>query len=91
MRIIVIAVISFTFKCVLCCAHLIDLLLVQVEDLTRGGGSDLLVGPVTRLRAVPTVPGQHKNHLGKKGPEELRGLLLFKVIRVFAFYRLAFN
>ena len=58
-------------------SHLIDLLLVQVKDLPRGCGGDLLVRPVARLRAVPAVPGQHKYHLGTKGQEELRGLLLF--------------
>ncbi|TNN86546.1 hypothetical protein EYF80_003316 [Liparis tanakae] len=39
----------------------------QVKDLTGGSGSDLLVCPVARLRAVSTVPGQHKYHLGMEG------------------------
>lgn len=71
--------ISIALQCTLLRSHLVDLLLVQVKDLSRGGGSDLLVDPVARLRAVPTVPGQHKHHLGTKGPGELRGLLLFSV------------
>lgn len=53
-------------------SHLIDLLLVQVKDLAGGGGSNLLIRPVARLRAVPTVTGQHKHHLeygGGKGSE----------------------
>lgn len=45
-------------------SHLIDLLLVQVKDLSRAGGSDLLIGSVPRLRAVSTVPSQHKHNLG---------------------------
>lgn len=44
-------------------AHLGHLLLVQVEHLPRAGGSDLLVGQVARMRAVTTVPRQHKDHL----------------------------
>lgn len=51
-------------------SHLIDLLLVQVKNLSRGGGSNLLIGPVARLRAVPTIPGQHKHHLGGKRRQE---------------------
>lgn len=47
-------------------SHLIDLLLVQVKYLSRGGGSNLLIDPVAGLRAVPTIPGQHKHHLGGK-------------------------
>lgn len=62
----VFAVISVALQCALLCSHLVDLLLVQVKDLSRGGGGDLLVGPVARLRAVPAVPGQHKHHLGTK-------------------------
>lgn len=62
--------------CTPSCSHLVDLLLVQVKDLSGGGGSDLLICPVARLRAVPTVPGQHKYHLGKKGTVQLRGLPL---------------
>ena len=46
--------------------HLVDLLLVQVEDLSRGGGGDLFVGTVPRLGAVATVPRQHKHHLGRE-------------------------
>lgn len=65
--------------CALQRSHLVDLLLVQVKDLSRRGGSDLLISPVARLRAVPTVPGQHKYHLGTKGAGELRGLLPFTV------------
>ena len=65
--------------CALQHSHLVDLLLVQVKDLSRRGGSDLLISPVARLRAVPTVPGQHKYHLGTKGAGELRGLLPFTV------------
>lgn len=60
----------------LSCSHLVDLLLVQVKDLARGGGSDLLIRRVARLRAVPTVPGQHKHHLEAKGAGKLRRLLL---------------
>lgn len=48
-------------------SHLVDLLLVQVKDLSGGGGSDLLIRLVARLRAVPTVPGQHKHHLENEG------------------------
>lgn len=61
------------FEPTLSLSHLIDLLLVQVKDLPGGGSSDLLVGPVARLRAVPTIPGQHKHHLGlKEGAGEMR-------------------
>lgn len=48
-------------------SHLIDLLLVQVKDLAGGGGSNLLIRPVARLRAVPTVASQHKHHLESQG------------------------
>lgn len=71
--------ISIALQCTLLWSHLVDLLLVQVKDLSGGGGSDLLVGPVAGLRAVPAVPGQHKHHLGTKGAGELRGLLPFGV------------
>lgn len=64
MEYILIAIYS---RAALSCSHLIDLLLVQVKDLPRGGGSDLLVDSVARLRAVPTVPSQHKYHLRTKG------------------------
>ena len=47
--------------------YLVDLLLVQVEDLSGGRGGDLLVGPVARLRAVATVPRQDEHHLGEDG------------------------
>ena len=53
--------------------YLVDLLLVQVKDLSRRSGGDLLVGPVAWLRAVATVPGQDEHHLWKKsdkGPVE---------------------
>ena len=73
----------------LSCSHLVDLLLVQVKDLSRGSGSNLLVRPVARLRAVPTVPSQHKYHLGTRGAggqEELRGLLLFSVCFTHSFF-----
>lgn len=54
-------------------SHLIDLLLVQVKNLSRGGGSNLLINPVARLRAVPTIPRQYKHHLGEKRGQESGG------------------
>lgn len=65
-----------SLRCAPSCSHLVDLLLVQVKDLARGGGSNLLIRPVAGLRAVPTVPGQHKHHLEAKGAGELRRLPL---------------
>lgn len=54
------------------CSHLIDLLLVEVKNLSRGGGSNLLIDPVAGVGTVPTIPGQHKHHLGgKRGAWEL--------------------
>ena len=61
------------------CFYLVDLLLVQVKDLPRGGGSNLLISPVARLSAVSTIPRQHKHHLEEKGAGQLRGLPLFNV------------
>lgn len=75
--------------CTLSRSHLVYLLLVQVKDLSRGGGRDLLIHPVAGLRAVPTVPGQHKYHLGTKGAGELRGLLLLSVCFLRTRFQLA--
>lgn len=54
------------------CSHLVDLLLVQVKNLSGGGGGNLLIRPVARLRAVPAVPGQHKYHLGNEGGRRVK-------------------
>lgn len=64
-------------------SHLIDLLLVQVKDLAGGGGGDLLVRPVARLRAVPAVAGQHKHHLGKtqKGGKGSQGADCWRALK----------
>lgn len=48
-------------------SHLIDLLFVQVKNLTGAGGSNLLVGSVSRLGAIPAVPRQHKHNLDSEG------------------------
>lgn len=51
-------------------AHLLHLLLVQVEDLPGAGGRDALVHAVPGVAPVPAVPRQHKHHLqiSHRGP-----------------------
>lgn len=48
-------------------SHLIDLLFVQVKNLTGAGGSNLLISSVSRLGAIPAVPRQHKHNLKSDG------------------------
>lgn len=45
------------------CSYLIDLLLVQMEDLPRAGGGDLLISLVADVSPIIAVSCQHKHHL----------------------------
>lgn len=63
-------------------SHLIDLLLVQMKDLSRAGGSDLLIGSVPRLRAVSAVPSQDKHNLGAHRGQQWKVIITELILRL---------
>lgn len=55
-------------------SYLIDLLLVQMENLPRAGGGDLLVNLISDMSPVITVPRQHEHNLATNSNNKCKGL-----------------